>query len=59
MKIDEKFFGKRSNLENFPQSLKISENRGKSETGGKMHHCLMQGDGRPCIWVCLFRSSID
>ena len=42
----EKFFGKRYNFENFPQSLKISKIGGKSETGGK---CIMAsgGDGRP------------
>src|SRR6218665_4093227 len=40
MKI-RKFFEKRSNWGNFPQSQKFfSEIGGKSETGGKMHHCL-------------------
>jgi len=36
-----KFFGKRSNWGNFLQSQTFfSEIGGKSETEGKMHHCL-------------------
>ena len=42
------FLGNRSNCVHFPRSpKKILEIGGKSETGGKMHHCL-RGDGRPC-----------
>ena len=34
------FSGKGQIFEIFQKALKIFENRGKSETGGKMHHGL-------------------
>jgi len=47
-----KFFWEKAKLGTFfTKSEKLSD-MGKSETGGKMHHCL-RGDGRPwlqCLW---------